>query len=76
MIFYDIIMILSILYYNEYNFKINYFTIVKFIEIKNIDSKRIITINDASNYSLKNNQIYYMIIKSAKKKKYKNNIID
>lgn len=55
MIFYDIIMILSILYYNEYNFKINYFTIVKFIEIKNIDSKRIITINDASNYSLKNN---------------------
>lgn len=55
MIFYDIIMILSILYYNEYNFKINYSTIVKFIEIKNIDSKRIITINDASNYSLKNN---------------------
>lgn len=55
MIFYDIIMILPILYYNEYNFKINYSTIVKFIEIKNIDSKRIITINDASNYSLKNN---------------------
>lgn len=59
--FYDII---YISYYTIMNFKINYFILIKFIVIKNIDSKRIVTINNAMN-----NYIYYMTIKSAKKKK-------
>lgn len=53
------------------NFKINYFILIKFVVIKNIDSKKIVTINNAVN-----NYIYYMIIKSVKKKKYRNNTID